>query len=55
METLPSPPPPAFRSWILERLDSLLSESLRQGSPTDLVRYRLVVGAACFFVVFNLL
>ncbi|WNG58021.1 PAS domain-containing protein [Archangium gephyra] len=55
MEPLPSPPPPAFRSWILERLDSLLSESLRQGSPTDLVRYRLVVGTACFFVVFNLI
>ncbi|AKJ03903.1 PAS domain S-box-containing protein [Archangium gephyra] len=55
METPPSPPPPAFRSWILERLDSLLSESLRQGSPTDLVRYRLVVGTACFFIVFNLI
>ncbi|HEX5749810.1 MAG TPA: ATP-binding protein [Archangium sp.] len=55
METLPSPPPPASRSWLLERLDSLLSESLRHGSPTDLVRYRLVVGTACFFIVFNLL
>ena len=54
METRPSPPPPASRSWLLERLDSLLSESLRQGAPTDLVRYRLVVGTACFFVVFNL-
>jgi PAS domain S-box-containing protein len=55
METLPSLPPPVSRSWLLERLDSLLSESLRQGSPADLVRYRLVVGTACFFVVFNLI
>ncbi|HYO66708.1 MAG TPA: PAS domain S-box protein [Archangium sp.] len=55
MEPHPSPPPPASRSWLLERLDSLLSESLRQGSPPELVRYRLVVGTACFFVVFNLI
>ncbi|WP_224248225.1 two-component system sensor histidine kinase NtrB [Hyalangium gracile] len=46
-------PPPPSRNWLLERLDSLLSEPLRKGVPTDLVRYRLLVGAACFLVLFN--
>src|SRR5512140_2490139 len=49
------PTPPASRSWLLARLDSLLSEPLRKASPADLVRYRLLVGAACFLVLFNAL
>ncbi|WP_224366005.1 two-component system sensor histidine kinase NtrB [Hyalangium versicolor] len=33
-------------SW----LDSLLSEELRGAPPTELVRYRVIVGAACFLM-----
>jgi two-component system sensor kinase FixL len=51
----PPPTPHASLSWLLERLDSLLSEPLRKALPADLVRHRLLVGAACFFVLFNLL
>ncbi|KFE64308.1 hypothetical protein DB31_2102 [Hyalangium minutum] len=53
--TQTAPPPPVSRSWLLARLDSLLSEPLRKALPADLVRYRLLVGVACFFVLFNTL
>ncbi|ATB37651.1 hypothetical protein CYFUS_003076 [Cystobacter fuscus] len=63
-ETLPSahPPPepreeasapPMLRSWLWEQLDSMLSESLRRAEPSELIRYRIMVGAACFFSLIN--
>ncbi|QRK06459.1 PAS domain-containing protein [Archangium violaceum] len=45
----------ASRSWILARLDALLSESLRRAEPADRVRYRVMVGAACFLTLANAL
>jgi PAS domain S-box-containing protein len=36
-------------------LDSLLSESLRKAPPSELVRHRIVVGAACFLLLFDAL
>jgi two-component system sensor kinase FixL len=56
MAPAPSPPspslptPPRSRSWLLGRLDALLSEPLRRASPGELVRYRIMVGAACFLL-----
>ncbi len=47
-----TPAPPERPSWLLERLDSLLSEPLRRASPSDLIRHRLLVGATCFLLVF---
>jgi PAS domain S-box-containing protein len=41
------------RHWLLERLDSMLSESLRNSAPTDLIRHRIMVGAACFLTLIN--
>jgi PAS domain S-box-containing protein len=56
---LPSPEstssPPERPSWLLERLDSLLSEHLRRASPSDLIRHRLLVGATCFLLLFAVL
>ncbi|WP_257455560.1 ATP-binding protein [Archangium lipolyticum] len=43
------------RPWLLERLDSLLSETLRNAAPSDLIRHRLMVGAACFLSLANAL
>jgi PAS domain S-box-containing protein len=43
------------RVWLLQRLDALLSEPLRRAPPSDLVRYRILVGAACFLLLFNAL
>jgi PAS domain S-box-containing protein len=37
------------------RLDFLLSEHLRRSPPWDLVRYRILVGAACFMLLYNVL
>ncbi|WP_245592019.1 ATP-binding protein [Cystobacter fuscus] len=37
----------------MARLDSLLSESLRNATPTDLIRHRIMVGAACILLLFN--
>ncbi|WNG14294.1 ATP-binding protein [Cystobacter fuscus] len=58
---VPSPPEPSRqasmphgrRPWLMARLDSLLSESLRNATPTDLIRHRLMVGAACILLLFN--
>jgi PAS domain S-box-containing protein len=62
----PSPPAPGSpkpqregltrrepRSWLLERLDSLLSEPLREAPPADLVRHRVMAGATCFLLILN--
>ncbi|HZI06380.1 MAG TPA: ATP-binding protein [Archangium sp.] len=43
------------RAWILQRLDALLSEPLRRASPSELVRFRILVGAAGFLFAFNAL
>jgi PAS domain S-box-containing protein len=43
------------RSWLLARLDSLLSESLRKAEFSDLIRHRIMVGAAFFLLLFNAL
>jgi two-component system, LuxR family, sensor kinase FixL len=48
-----APPPPASRSWLLERLDALLSEPLRTAAAPELTRNRIVVGAACFLLLGN--
>ncbi len=45
---------PGARSWLLRLLDSFLSESLRNASPSDLVRCRVLVGATLFLLVFCL-
>ncbi|MFY0574837.1 PAS domain-containing protein [Cystobacter fuscus] len=45
--------PTVVRSWLMERLDSLLSESLRRAEPSELIRHRIMVGAACFFSLIN--
>ncbi|WNG48754.1 PAS domain S-box protein [Archangium minus] len=58
---VPTPPEPSRqtstprgrRPWLMARLDSLLSESLRNATPTDLVRHRLMVGAACILLLIN--
>ncbi|MBN1208397.1 MAG: PAS domain S-box protein [Myxococcaceae bacterium] len=42
-------------SWLLRRLDSLLSSELRNAAPTELVRHRFLVGAACFLLGFTVL
>jgi PAS domain S-box-containing protein len=39
-------PPRNSRSWVLDRLDSLLSEKLRQGTPSELVRNRVLAGSS---------
>jgi PAS domain S-box-containing protein len=46
-------PGPAPHSWILKRLDSLLSEPLRAAPPSELVRHRIMVGAAVFLLLFD--
>lgn len=43
------------RGWLLQRLDALLPERLRGAPPLELVRYRILVGAACFLLFFNAL
>src|SRR5512140_3785901 len=50
----PSPPPtpPGLVSGLLKALDSLLSPELRQGSPSELVRSRVMAAACCFMLVF---
>ncbi|MDY7227847.1 sensor histidine kinase [Hyalangium rubrum] len=48
--TLPTP-----HAKLLGRLDFLLSENLRRASPWELVRYRILVGAACFLLLLNVL
>jgi len=42
-------------SWLVARLDALLSESLRKAAPSDLIRHRILVGAACFLLLFSTL
>jgi PAS domain S-box-containing protein len=46
---------PKERFRFLALLDSLLSPALRAAPPTELVRHRLVVGAASFLLLFNAL
>jgi signal transduction histidine kinase len=42
---------PASRNWLLERLDDFLSEQMRtSASPSDLVRFRVMTGAALFLL-----
>jgi len=50
-----TPPPPEKQPWLLARLDSLLSEPLRKAAPADLVRHRILVGAASFLFLLNTL
>jgi PAS domain S-box-containing protein len=50
-----SSPSTGSRAWILQRLDALLSEPLRKAPASELVRYRILVGAACFLFAFNAL
>ncbi len=47
------PRQPEARSWILERLDSLLSRPLREAPPAELVRNRILVGAASLLLLLN--
>jgi PAS domain S-box-containing protein len=46
-------PPSTGREWLLARLDALLSDSLRKAEPSELTRHRIMVGAACFFFLPN--
>ncbi len=43
------------RAWLLQRLDALLSERQRRASPSELVRYRILAGAASFMFLLNTL
>jgi PAS domain S-box-containing protein len=45
----------SFGGWLLKRIDGLLSERLRRGSPSELTRARLVAGAALLLLLFDLL
>jgi PAS domain S-box-containing protein len=40
-----------LHTWVLARLDSLLSEELRRGSPSDLVRNRVLAGSSCMLLM----
>ncbi|PTL82172.1 ATP-binding protein [Vitiosangium sp. GDMCC 1.1324] len=56
--TPPEPRPQASlstggRSRLLEGLDALLSEPLRNAPPKELIRHRILVGATCFLVLSN--
>jgi PAS domain S-box-containing protein len=42
-------------SWFLSRLDGFLSEPLRRAPPSELIRYRVLVGAALLLLVLSLL
>src|SRR5688572_8704041 len=52
---MPNPPLRYPPSWLVARLDSLLSESLRTAAPSDLIRHRFLAGAACFLLLFSTL
>ena len=43
------------RAWLLQRLDALLSERQRRASASELVRYRILAGAASFMFLLNTL
>jgi PAS domain S-box-containing protein len=45
----------SFGSWLLKRIDGLLSERLRSASPSELTRARLVAGATLLLLLFDLL
>ena len=47
--------PRRLRPWLLARLDSLLSEALRQGSPSELVRNRVLAGSSCLLLMLAIL
>jgi PAS domain S-box-containing protein len=47
--------PRRLRPWLLARLDSLLSEELRQGTPSDLVRNRVLAGSSCLLLMLAIL
>ena len=47
-------PPRAIHTWILARLDRLLSEELRRGSPSEMVRNRVLAGGSCLLFLFAL-
>ncbi|MBN1204547.1 MAG: nitrogen regulation protein NtrB, partial [Myxococcaceae bacterium] len=49
------PPHPESRSWLVERLDSLLSKPLREAPPAELVRHRILAGSAITMFVVDLL
>ncbi len=44
-----------FRSWLLKRLDALLSEPLRMAPASELTRARVLAGTTTLFLVFNVL
>jgi PAS domain S-box-containing protein len=48
-------PPQRLRPWAIERLDSLLSEGLRQGAPSELVRNRVLAGSSCLLLMLAIL
>jgi len=50
-----SSPKPGPHTWVLSRLDSLLSEQLRRGSPSDLVRNRVLAGSSCLLLTLAVL
>ena len=39
-------------TWVLSRLDLLLSEQLRRGTPSNLVRNRVLAGSCCLLLTF---
>jgi PAS domain S-box-containing protein len=47
----PGGPSRKSRSWILDRLDSLLSEELRRGTPSELVRNRVLAGSSVLLLL----
>ncbi|REG31911.1 PAS domain S-box-containing protein [Archangium gephyra] len=53
--SLPSLSRRGLWAWVLARLDACLSEPLRQGSPVELSRGRLLVGILGMLLLFDLL
>ncbi|WP_375767414.1 ATP-binding protein [Archangium gephyra] len=53
--SLPSLPRPGLWARVLARLDACLSETLRQGSPVELSRGRLLVGILGMLLLFDAL
>ncbi|WP_224367349.1 ATP-binding protein [Hyalangium versicolor] len=48
------PPRSGQARWLLARLDSLLSKELRQASPSQLARHRVLAGACSFILLLHL-
>jgi len=53
--SLTTTPAGPFQTWLLERLDALLSEELRRSPPSELVRNRVLAGSSCLLLLLGLI